>query len=160
MKFDAGSFRDPSGRVLRHDNRILRAIFEAGVHQFSAVKDSGVLDEMIDDGWLLPAETLADDSLDSLAPGAVRWLEHPLLDFVSYPYEWCFSALKAAALHHLDFHIALLGRGFTLSDATAYNIQFIGTKPVFIDHLSLRPYRDGEYWIGHRQFCMQFLKPL
>ena len=160
MKFDAGSFRDPSGRVLRHDNRILRAIFEAGVHQFSAVKDSGVLDEMIDDGWLLPAETLADDSLDSLAPGAVRWLEHPLLDFVSYPYEWCFSALKAAALHHLDFHIALLGRGFTLSDATAYNIQFRGTKPVFIDHLSIVPYEEGSAWVGQRQFGMQFLNPL
>lgn len=160
MKFDAGSFRDPSGRVLRHDNRVLRAVFEAGASQFGAVKDSGVLDEMIGQGWLLPAETLAGDGLDGLAPGAVHWLEHPVLDFVSYPYEWCFSALKAAALHHLDFHIALLGKGFILSDATAYNIQFQGTKPVFIDHLSIIPYDDGSAWAGQRQFGMQFLNPL
>lgn len=160
MKFDAGSFRDPSGRVLRYENRILRAVFEAGVPQFGAVKDSGVLNEMIGDGWLLPAETPADDGLDALAPGAIHWLEHPVLDFVSYPYEWCFSALKAAALHHLDFHVALLGRGFTLSDATAYNIQFRGTKPVFIDHLSIIPYEEGSAWVGQRQFGMQFLNPL
>jgi ribosomal protein L11 methylase PrmA len=160
MKFDAGSFRDPSGRVLRHDNRVLRAVFEAGASQFAAVKDSGVLDDMIGQGWLLPADTLANENLDELAPGAIHWLEHPVLDFVSYPYEWCFSALKAAALHHLDFHIALLGRGFTLSDATAYNVQFQGTKPVFIDHLSIIPYEDGSAWAGQRQFGMQFLNPL
>jgi hypothetical protein len=130
MQFDPGSFRDPSGRVLRHEGRVLRAIFPAGASQFGAAKDSGVLDEMIGDGWLLPANMVIDDDLAELAPGAVHWLEHPVLDFVSYPYEWCFAALKAAALHHLDFHIALLGRGFTLSDATAYNIQFRGTRPV------------------------------
>jgi ribosomal protein L11 methylase PrmA len=53
-----------------------------------------------------------------------------------------------------------LDDGFTLSDATAYNIQFIGPQPVFIDHLSLIPYKDGDVWMGHRQFCMQFLNPL
>ena len=160
MKFDAGSFRDPSGRVLRHDNRVLRAVFDAGATQFRAAKDSGVLDEMIARGWLLAADTPASEGLDDLAPGAVYWLEHPVLDFVSYPYEWCFSALKAAAVHHLDFHIALLGRGFTLSDATAYNIQFRGTKPVFIDHLSIIAYEEGSAWAGQRQFGMQFLNPL
>ena len=54
----------------------------------------------------------------------------------------------------------LLNSGFTLSDATAYNIQFDGVRPKFIDHLSIRPYEDGEIWAGHRQFCMQFLNPL
>ncbi|HLT19148.1 MAG TPA: hypothetical protein VKZ96_06815, partial [Thermomicrobiales bacterium] len=46
------------------------------------------------------------------------------------------------------------------SDASAYNVQFRGARPVFIDVLSLRRYREGEYWIGHRQFCDQFLNPL
>lgn len=160
MKFDAGSFRDPSGRVLRHDNRVLRAVFEAGAAQYAAARDSGVLDAMIAEGWLLPAEALGGEGLGELAPGAVHWLEHPVLDFVSYPYEWCFSALKAAALHHLDFQLALLGKGFTLSDATAYNVQFRGTKPVFIDHLSIIPYEEGSVWAGQRQFGMQFLNPL
>ena len=36
------------------------------------------------------------------------------------------------------------------SDATAYNVQFIGANPIFIDTLSLRRYREGEYWAGHQ----------
>lgn len=160
MAFEGGSFRDPSGRVLRHDKRILRAIFDGGIAQFRAAKDSGVLDEMIERGWLLPADIVSGDGLGDLAPGVAQWLEHPVLDYISYPYEWCFSGLKAAALHHLDFHLALLEKNFTLSDATAYNIQFRGTKPVFIDHLSITPYEEGSAWVGQRQFGMQFLNPL
>ena len=91
---------------------------------------------------------------------AVHLLEHPRVPFISYPYEWSASLLRKAALHHLDTQLEALERGFTLSDATAYNVQFVGPKPVFIDHLSFRPYRDGEIWAGHRQFCMQFLNPL
>jgi ribosomal protein L11 methylase PrmA len=63
-------------------------------------------------------------------------------------------------LHHLDVHQAALARGMTLSDASAYNIQFIGARAIFIDTLSFRPYRQGEFWTGHRQFCEQFLIPL
>src|SRR5690606_28543126 len=47
-----------------------------------------------------------------------------------------------------------------LSDATAYNVQFVGPRPVFIDALSFRRYREGEYWTGHRQFCEQVPNPL
>ncbi|MBF0248478.1 MAG: class I SAM-dependent methyltransferase [Alphaproteobacteria bacterium] len=79
---------------------------------------------------------------------------------VSYPYEWGFSALKAAALLHLDVHLAALGHGMTLSDASAYNVQFMGARPVFIDHLSFIAYQDGAIWGGYRQFCEQFLYPL
>jgi hypothetical protein len=32
--------------------------------------------------------------------------------------------------------------------------------PVFIDHLSIVPYSEGELWTGQRQFAMQFLNPL
>jgi ribosomal protein L11 methylase PrmA len=91
---------------------------------------------------------------------AGRVLEHPRLPFISHPYEWSFEALRTAGLHHLDIHLEILDAGLTLSDASAYNIQFIGTRPIFIDLLSFRPYRDGEMWGGYRQFCEQFLNPL
>lgn len=68
--------------------------------------------------------------------------------------------MKQAALTHLDIHLRALSKGATLSDASAYNIQFDGNRPIFIDHLSLRPYREGQFWQGHRQFCYQFLNPL
>jgi len=92
--------------------------------------------------------------------GARYVLEHPMLPFISYPYEWSFPALKAAALLQLDVHLEALDHGVTLSDASAYNIQFRGPRPVFIDSLSFRRYREGEFWMGHRQFCEQFVNPL
>ncbi len=85
-----------------------------------------------------------------------RALEHEAISFISYPYEWPFELLKRAALFHLDLHLLALESNFALIDASAYNVQFVGTKPIFIDPLSLVCYREGEFWLGQRQFCEQF----
>lgn len=158
LAVDAGSFRDPSSRVFSSGGRVLRAIHESGAQSYEAFRDSGLLERLIDDRKLV-ASSEVEPALEGLGH-APFVLEHPRLPFVSYPYEWCFSLHRSAALHHLDLQLEALEAGFTLSDATAYNIQFEGTRPVFIDHPSLRPYVDGELWLGHRQFCMQFLNPL
>jgi len=128
--------------------------------KFSAVRNTGLLDALVSDGWLVAFEDINADAADlaHLNPAAV--LEHPSLPFVSYPYEWPFGVLKEAALHHLKVHLRALEHGVTLSDATAYNIQFEGSAPTFIDHLSFVPHEEGEFWKGHRQFCEQFLNPL
>ena len=59
------------------------------------------------------------------------------IQYISYPYEWCFEQLKDAALHHLDFHLFLLDNGATLIDGSAYNIQFEGIHQIFIDILPM-----------------------
>lgn len=108
---------------------------------------------------MIDTHEVAPETLNTLSD--CRYvLEHPKLPFISYPYEWCFSALRAAALLQLDLLTEALERDIMLSDASAYNIQFDGSKPVFIDVLSFRPYSDGEYWTAHQQFCDQFLNPL
>lgn len=160
MKFDSGSFRDPSGRILHADGRVIRAVFGAGAANFEQARAAGVYGKAIERGRLVAMEELDPTALDGESMRACHLLEHPRIDFVSYPYEWTFSGWKAAALLHLDFHLELLADGFTLSDATAYNVQFNGTRPVFIDHLSVVPYEDGAPWAGQRQFAMQFLNPL
>jgi ribosomal protein L11 methylase PrmA len=156
----AGSYRDPAGGVHRLGGRILRTVSLEHRADFEAALATGVLDRLAAAGHIVafqPVE-LSPEAL-GLA-GASRVLEHPRLPFISHPYEWSFEALRAAALHHLDVHLAAMDGGLTLSDASAYNVQFVGTKPVFIDILSFRPYRDGEIWAGYRQFCQQFLNPL
>ena len=160
MVCDAGSFRDPGGRVFLCGDRILRAVMPMSAPAYEAVRDAGLLRRLGDRSLLLESEEVDPTSLAMLSPSPSYVLEHPRIPFISYPYEWSFSLHKQAALHHLDVHVSALEDSFTLSDATAYNIQFQGTRPVFIDHLSLIPYRDGDIWIGHRQFCMQFLNPL
>src|SRR5690606_20670221 len=109
-------------------------------------------------GWLVPTSEAATDLC--AAEDVVAVVEHEALPYITYPYEWSFEGLKAAALLHLDVHLAALDAGFTLCDGSAYNVQFVGPRPVFIDVLSLRRYEEGSYWLGHRQFCEQFLNPL
>ena len=158
--FNPGSFRDPAGRIVEHDDRVYRLIFEAGVQEFTEACEAGIFDRYASLGMMLPAQIKDLGHLSFDTHGAMHVLEHPRIPFVSYPYEWCFSQLKAAALLHLELQLELLGEDFTLSDATAYNIQFIGTLPVFIDHLSVIPYEEGMMWTGQRQFAMPFLNPL
>lgn len=157
---DPGSFRDPSGTVYTSSDRILRTVMPGrAAERYRAVRESGLLRELAERGYLLPAQEIDKPPFEIMA-GAAHVLLSPRLPFVSYPYEWSFALHRKAALLHLDLHLAALERGFTLSDASAYNVQFQGVSPVFIDHLSLRPYTEGEVWTAHRQFCMQFLNPL
>ncbi len=48
----------------------------------------------------------------------------------------------------------------TTKDASAYNVQFVGSTPRFIDVGSFERLREGEPWYGYRQFHMHFLLPL
>jgi ribosomal protein L11 methylase PrmA len=159
LAVETGSFRDPSGRVFRLDNRILRTVTHRAVDDFEFVESTQLIEELSRKGLLLPISRVEVAELSSRESAAIV-LEAPKLPFISFPYEWCYSALKAAALCHLDIQIEALAKGVMLSDASAYNVQFRGANPVFIDHLSFRRYREGEIWPGHRQFCEQFLNPL
>ena len=68
--------------------------------------------------------------------------------------------LRAAALLQLEILERALTAGLTLKDATPFNIQFRGSRPVFIDIGSFQRLGAGEAWVGYRQFCRQFLYPL
>jgi len=157
---DPGSFRDPAGRVYNVGDQIFRTVMPESTLAYETVRDSGLLSSLVEQNMIVGSKEVSSDPLADFAKNSNYVLEHPRIPFISYPYEWSFSLHKQAALHHLNVHLEALESGFTLSDATAYNIQFVGTRPVFIDHLSLRPYRENELWTGHRQFCMQFLNPL
>ena len=154
---DGGSFRDPAGHVYEVGDRIYRSVHARALDDYTFLRDSGFLARAIEQGWIVGSRETRDGPAD--ANGALV-LEHERIPFVSYPYEWSFPTLKAAALFHLDLQLAALDAGVALSDASAYNVQFVGVRPKFIDVLSLRRYRDGEFWLGHRQFCEQFLNPL
>ncbi len=92
--------------------------------------------------------------------GYVAALRHERIPFVSYPYEWSFGMLRDAALLQLELLVAALEEDLTLKDATPYNVQWRGSRPVFVDVGSFEPLRPGEPWAGYRQFCMLFLYPL
>ena len=160
MNQKPGSFRDPFGYIFEQNDFIFRTILSPAKKQYEAIRDEGLIQESIEQGFLIESEELTSSTAPAELNEAEYVIKHKKIPFISYPYEWSFYQLKTAALHHLKFELFLLDRGALLRDASAYNIQFIGTKPIFIDLLSIAPYKEGDYWLGHRQFCEQFLNPL
>ena len=160
IKIDPGSFRDPSGNIFNHEDKIIRILKKEGTDRLKYFKENDLLNQSISRKFLIESNFIDAKALDLDLDNVEEIIEHKKLNYVSYPYEWSFDQLKDAALHHLEFHIFLLKNEATLIDSSAYNIQFDGYKPVFIDILSIKKYQNGEYWKGHKQFCENFLYPL
>ena len=155
---DPASFRDPSGFVFRRDGVLYRQIQAAGAPDWEAFRTSGLLESLIADNLMVahtdaPAETAA-------VPGAVAVIEPRAIPFISYPYEWCFTQLRDAALLTLELQLRAMDAGMRLKDASAYNIQFDAGRPILIDSLSFEVAAETEPWPAYRQFCEHFLGPL
>src|SRR5439155_21277423 len=76
------------------------------------------------------------------------------------PWEWSFSQLRDAGLLTLEAQERAATAGFTLRDASAFNVQFLRGKPILIDSLSFEPATPEEPWLPYREFCEQFVAPL
>lgn len=152
------SFRDPGGFVFSRNGAIYRQVNAVFAEEFEACSSAGLYDALTADG-LLVGHRRVDRALAATAE-AHAVLEPERVPFISYPYEWCFGELRDAALLTLDVQLRALERGFVLRDASAYNVQFVDGRPVFIDTLSFARYREGEPWAAYRQFCEHFLVPL
>ena len=145
--------------MLVHDGRILRGLGAAGRASWAAADESGLLGRLTAAGALVDHWRLGDEEATALAPGWEAVIEAERLPVVTYPYEWSFEMLRAAALRTLDISIECLDAGFQLKDASAYNILFDGGEPRFIDIGSIEEGYDG-LWIGYAQFVSHFLAPL
>jgi hypothetical protein len=139
---------------------------ESGLADWEALSRTKLFERETASGALIgteqlpPGETPLGDGADVLPTRAAAVLRHERVPFVSYPYEWTFGMLRDAALLELDLLLGALDEGLILKDASAYNVQFRGASPVFVDVGSFEQLREGEPWAGYRQFCMLFLFPL
>jgi len=110
--------------------------------------------------WVSQGRLIATVESSSAEAGAIL-LEHPRVFFPSYPWEWTPEAWFAAAELTLDLCEALLGEGLILKDATPLNVLFEGTRPVFVDVLSIDARDPGSpLWLAYAQFVRTFLLPL
>ena len=153
-----GSFRDPSGFVFIRNGVLYRQVNQFYRPTYDQVKAGGLYEELFKAGWLIPHTEVKIEPAEP--DSAYLVLQPEPVPFISYPYEWCFGQLKAAALATLAIQIKALEAGFTLKDASAFNIQFVSGRPVLIDSLSFDVYQDGAPWVAYRQFCEHFLAPL
>ena len=156
---DPGSFRDPLSRVYVDDHAVWRGLSADGLADFDAFAATDTYRAAQADGRLVATERVAtaEAPIDASWAGALR---HERLPVISYPYEWSFSMLRDAALLQLDLSRAALAEGILTKDASTFNVQFAGSRPVFIDLGSFEQLRPGEPWAGYRQLCEMFLNPL
>ena len=155
---DPASFRDPAGFVYWRNGTLFRQINELHAADWRQFEQSGLYEQLAQKGWLVEHEDASlEDAFDDRAWRVVR---PSLIPFVSYPYEWTFSQLQDAALLTLDVQLLAMASGMTLKDASAYNVQFRGGRPILIDSLSFERAQDDSPWIAYRQFCQHFLAPL
>ena len=152
MEIEYSSFRDPDGFIFYKDDCIYRQINRSYFPVYSQLKSSNIFEELQNQRLLIKHEEIYSDT-DKIIIKPER------IPFISYPYEWSFGQLKDAALLTLKLQKALIKLGFSLKDASAYNVQFIGYEPIFIDTLSIEFYKE-EPWVAFGQFCKHFLYPL
>ena len=155
---EASSFRDPNGFIFFIGSDLFRQINETGRQNFDFLTDSGLYQKLVEDKLLIAHEQAPEKI--TLSKNAYKIIKPQIIPFLSYPYEWSFTQLKDAALLTLKIQETALKYNMSLKDASAYNVQFIGCNPIFIDTLSFEKYKEGQPWIAYRQFCQHFLAPL
>ena len=154
----ASSFRDPSGFLFVSEEILYRQVNKVYQDHYCHLIESGLYNSLIQDSLLIPHQEVLDES--SSNADAYKILKPESIPFISYPYEWCFSQLKQAALVTLEIQRRALDHGMILKDASAYNVQYHLGRPVLIDSLSFERYSNGRPWVAYRQFCQHFLAPL
>jgi hypothetical protein len=152
------SFRDPCGFIFKENSRLYRQVNKIYIDDYRYLMDSGLYEDLTSKGLLIPHK---EAMIKAPAPElSYKIIEPEYVSEISYPYEWSFSQIKDAALLSLRIQNEALKKGMTLKDCSAYNVQFIGCKPIFIDTLSFNKYNEGSPWVAYRQFCQHFLAPL
>jgi SAM-dependent methyltransferase len=157
--YEAGSFRDPDSAVFAAGGKVLRGLSGRAAEHYDQLRGTAFFPRLMRSRQIVATTDHLGDAPPS--PRGAKWarvLEHERVPVISYPYEWSFAMLRDAAALQLEVLRAALDECMSLKDGTAYNVQFVGSRPTFIDVGSFEP-ASGP-WPGYRQFCQTMLFPL
>lgn len=147
------SFRDPSGYMFYDGDILRRRILPIYFKQYHSLEESGFFDTLSRKHLLIPHTLTSEtDSEIIITPEPIP--------FITYPYEWSFEQYKQAALLTLKIQKYALTKGFSLKDASAYNVTMYQGNPIFIDTLSFDFYETDSPWRAYKQFITHFFGPL
>ena len=152
------SYKDPAGFVFEFEGQIYRQINLCAAEDYDFLTESGLYKKLTQKGLLVEHQEVSLSK--KTACEFYKIIKPAQIKYITYPYEWSFSALKDAALLTLKIQKTALKHKMSLKDASSYNIQFCKGKPVFIDTLSFEKYKPDTPWAAYGQFCRHFLAPL
>ena len=99
IAFDPASFRDPSGRLFRHDGAIFRTASSEALTSLRAARVTGLLDDLEQKGLFVPITIVRSEDAGLRPADAGEYvIRQAQLPLVTYSYEWSFSMLRDAAL--------------------------------------------------------------
>ncbi len=162
LSVEPGSFRDRNGRVYVGGDAVYRGISKQSLEDWQKLSSTKFFANAVQHGEIVQTEQIpaGQAPLSNIDEPWAAVLKHQKISFISYPYEWSFGMLRAAALLQLDLLEKALQEDMTMKDASSFNIQWFGTQPVFIDIGSFESLVPGTPWVGYKQFCKLFLYPL
>ena len=162
------SFRDPLGKVFLDGRDVWRLVDARSVPEFREFLDLRLASEWQQKERIIETRPAQTSELDSFNErfGTVgenfALFKHKRVEFPSFPYEWPAEMLYAAGKFTLELaDVFFQGTGWSLKDASPYNVLFDGTRPVFVDLLSFeRRNQKDPLWLPYNQFVQTFVLPL
>jgi len=150
------SFRDPIGKVYESNNRIYRAINKNKKKFFEKLLSEDWYKTLVNEEKIQISYWLKDINNDLNYFN----IEHKKFDFPIFPHEMCSEQLYESALLTLEIAIVAFKHKIILTDASAWNVLFDKSKPIFCDITSFEEWKGEKLWFAYGQFCRHYVIPL
>ncbi|TSA08175.1 MAG: hypothetical protein D4R73_08990 [Deltaproteobacteria bacterium] len=144
------------GTLFLWRNVLYRAISPEGAHLVRDIFECGMMRELVENG-IFPDSHITGYRME----GHSLVVEHKKIEVLSYPYEWPFSMLKAAALTVLKLNLIARKYGYQTKDCHPFNVVFDGLQPQFVDLGSFVKVENGyRGWGAYEEFMKSYYYPL
>ena len=150
------SFRDPSGFVTIINDKVYRAINPSSFEEYRTLFESDWYGKLVSEKKIQSGKWVEFEGVDP----SFKWLEHQKFHFPLFAHEICAEQLYESATLTIEIAKKAFENGYILKDASAWNVLFDGSDPVFCDVTSFEPYQGGRLWSAYAQFCRHFIIPL
>jgi len=147
------SFRDPQGKVLIKKNKIFRLINYNENNFFKILFEKRWYKKIVKKKFVQEASYIRSNSKYAI-------YSHKKLIFPIFVNEFCAEQLYEAGKLTIKLAIDAFKNNYQLKDASAWNIAFDNSKPIFLDVTSFEKYNYEKNWLAYGQFCRHFIIPL
>ena len=146
------SFRDPLSKVFINEDGIFRKINNENKIFFEELFKKNFFIEM-QNLKLIQESKIIEKNNEKL-------IFHEKIDNFVEVNEMSSYQLFESGLHTLNIIIDSLKNGYSIKDASAWNVVFFKGNPFFLDIASFEKWNNEKVWLGYGQFVRHFIIPL